>query len=84
MKITVKAVPTMMAVLLVGFSSTKAFGQRFVDERALDTVRAVRVTTFISVDNSDRNCAPDPDVLKTEAELVLRRSGITVSRRQHS
>lgn len=76
MNIAVKAVPTMMAVLLVGLPTAKAFGQRFVDERALDKVPAVRVTTFIS---GEGDCAPDPDVLKTEAELVLRRSGIAVA-----
>ena len=51
---------------------------QFASTIQLAKVSTIRVSTNISVDDDFDDCAPDLAVLKTEAELVLRRSGIVV------
>lgn len=53
----------------------EAYGQ-YVDGAQLAKVSEINVR--IANDLEDRDCLFDPDTLETEAELVLRRSGIAV------
>ena len=70
--------PMIAAVLLTVLVPRPAFGQRFAAEASLATVPSVRVTSFLTIEDTDRDCAPDTRVLATEAELVFRRSGVSV------
>lgn len=51
-------------------------GAQHVSEEQLTKVKALKIVVY---DDTSGGCAPDPDVLKTEAELILRRSGIKVT-----
>ena len=73
-----------LAVFL--WAPPSAFPQSaFVDAVQLARVALVGVVTSFSLDGVE--CAPNASVLETEAELVFRRSGITIAnaddRRQH-
>ena len=73
------AFPTIAAVLLTVLLPRPALGQRFVAEASLANVPSVRVTSFLTIEDADRDCAPETRVLETEAELVFRRSGVSVA-----
>ena len=65
-----------LIVALIAFS-TSALAQYYQDERELRLVRAVSV--YIIKDQVTDGCLPNPSALKVEAELILRRSGISVT-----
>jgi hypothetical protein len=65
------AVSLVVLVLL----TTLATAQGFFDADQLPKIKAVRVFDNGGVKDG---CLPQPDVLKVEAELILRRSGIAV------
>lgn len=71
--------PTIAAVLLTALLPRAAVGQRFVAERSLASVSSLRVASFLKIDDVDRECVPDARVLEAEAELVFRRSGVSVA-----
>jgi hypothetical protein len=63
----------MLAAVLL-FAASPA-GAEFFDENQLAKVKGVHVILINSVRDG---CLPQPDALKVEAELILRRSGIKV------
>ena len=74
-------ISTIAAVLFTVLSPPLAFGQKFIAETGLADIPSIRVTSFLTIEDADRDCLRDPRVLETEAELVLRRSGISVADR---
>ena len=74
-------ISTITALLFPFLLPPPAFCQKFVAEASLAHVPSVRVTSFLTLENADRDCLRDPRVLETEAELVFRRSGVSVADR---
>ena len=64
-----------VSLILLVLLATPAAGQNFSDAEQLSKVKAVRV---VVIDHVRDGCLPNADALKTEAEQVLRRSGIEV------
>ena len=72
---------TLAAVMLVISTPERTSGQ-YTSAMQLSKVLAIQVSVYDSVDADD--CLSNPNTLQTEAELVLRRSGITVADRLDS
>lgn len=64
-----------ISLIVLVLLTIPAVGQNFSDAEQLSKVKAVRV---VVIDHVRDGCLPNADALKTEAEQVLRRSGIKV------
>ena len=64
-----------VVLVLATLTSRPALGQ-FIDPDQLTRVASVGVDIALTVDEGHIDCRPDTRALATEAELVLRRSGI--------
>jgi len=67
----------LVLIITLAAFSTSALAQYYQDERELRLVRAVSV--YIIKDQVTDGCLSNPSALKVEAELILRRSGISVT-----
>ena len=67
---------TTLAALTFVIATPQIASGQYTDGRQLAKVASIGVLVSDSLDN--RDCVTNPDTLKTEAELILRRSGIAV------
>ena len=75
---TVLVAPLALVIALVAFSASALAQGQFADPPELRLVRGIAVWVFDFVDDG---CLPNPNSLEVEAELILRRSNISILKR---